>query len=118
MAVLKTTSPQASPVDPNDLPSKMRPSASARIAFMISNSNVVNYLVYTTFPARIVAEAAPVTLHPRKGEFLDLLASLSESTVHSAWGSITVISATLPDERLPRPKPRIFDGLHDIFSIN
>jgi hypothetical protein len=34
MAVLKTTSPLASPVAPKDLPEKMRPSASARTAFI------------------------------------------------------------------------------------
>src|SRR5574341_682403 len=36
MLVLKTTSPAASPSAPNAVPSKLRPSANARIAFMDS----------------------------------------------------------------------------------
>ena len=46
------------------------------------STTVLVKLTLATRPARIVQAAAPVTFQPRKGEFLDLLASMSASTVH------------------------------------
>src|ERR1700724_1917933 len=90
---------------------------SATIAHLENYISGGHYSCQTVFPPTIVRTARPFSFQPSNGELRDADLNLSILTVHSKSGSIRVMSAGAPTDKVPASSPNSFAGSSVYISI-